>query len=93
MEKEKKESRYLDFDNEKYQKGYELLELNSTNARSYIGKKICYLLSSDMDNHRGSFFVNYATIHSVRRNRIFIRDGSDEFSLRNLLEAGIKIEQ
>lgn len=81
---------YLDFENEKWQKGYEPFRLTRENIKANIGKKICYLLSRDIDHARGWFNVRYGRIHSLRRNELFLNEGHDSISIRNVVEAGIE---
>lgn len=84
-------SKYLDFENEKYQKGYELMKWDKATIKSNVGKRICYLLRRDYDENRGTFIVRYATIHSLRYNQVIINDYSDSIDMRDVLEAGVKI--
>ncbi len=85
-------SRYLDFENEKYQKGYELFQVSKKSIKENIGKRICYLLSRDYDRTRGYMTVRYGTIISTRYNQLTINENGDTIDITTILEAGIKIE-
>ncbi len=49
--------RYLDFEDDRYEKGFEPFQLNAENIKANKGRKICYLLRRDIDRHRGYFVV------------------------------------
>ena len=78
----------LDF--EKDEKGYEPFVVNKENVRLNIGKKICYV--DYVEPYRGTYFVRYGTIHSIRYSRLFLNDMDKEVDVRDIKEAGIKIE-
>lgn len=82
---------YLDFENEKYQKGYELFNLSDSNIKANVGKRICFLLKKDYDFNRGYMSVRYGTIHSKKYSRLIINDGNDSIDVRDVLECGIEI--
>ena len=79
--------KYLNFENE--EKGYEKFDLTKENVRANIGKTICYV--DFVDRHRGTYFVRYATIHSIRYSTILLDDGDRKVDVRDILECGIKI--
>jgi hypothetical protein len=85
------ETKYLDFENERWQKGYELFHISKANFKKNIGRKICYLMSRDMDRHRGSFIVRYGTILDIKYSQL-IFDTHDSVDIRDMLECGIKIQ-
>jgi hypothetical protein len=77
----------LDFENK--EKGYKPFKLNKDNVKANIGKKICYV--DFIEPYRGTYFVRYGTIHSIRYNRLFLNDMEKEIDIRDVLEAGIEI--
>lgn len=81
----------LDFENEKYEKGYEKFYPTRENIRKNIGKKICFV--THVDPHRGYYTVKYGVIHSIRYSRLFLNGGNDEVDIRRILECGIEIEK
>lgn len=83
--------KYLDFDNEKYEKGFKPFDLTGKNIRSNVGKRICYVLSGDVDKHRGYFRVRYSIIHSKHYSQLILDEGNDSIDIRNVLECGIEI--
>lgn len=80
--------KYLDF--EKDEKGYKPFVVNKANVRANIGKRICYV--DFVDPYRGTYFVRYGTIHSIRYSSLFLDDMNKEVDIRDIKEAGIKIE-
>ena len=78
----------LDF--EKEEKGYKKFEITRENIKKNIGKKICYV--DYIEPNRGSYFVRYGVIHSIRYSRLFLNDMDKEVDVRNIKEAGIKID-
>ena len=82
----------LDFEDERYQKGYALFKLSKESAKKNIGKSICYLLKRDYDSRRGYMSVRYGTINAVRYSQLIFEHG-DSIDIRDVLECGIKIEQ
>lgn len=81
---------FLDFDNE--EKGYKKFHLNTQSIKENIGKKICFVLSRDYDNHRGYYNVRYGTIISKRYSQLFIDDEHNSIDIRDVLECGIEID-
>lgn len=84
---------YLDFENEKYEKGYKpfsTLFLDSKSIKKYIGKKICFVTS--VDRYRGYYTVKYGVIHSKRYSTLYLNDGDDSVDVRNIKECGIEID-
>lgn len=84
-------SKYLDFEDEKWQKGYKPFYINRDNCKANIGKKVCFLLSRDYDRTRGYMHVRYGTIQSTRYSQLILSHG-DSIDMRDVLEAGIEIE-
>ena len=82
-------NKLLDF--EKEEKGYKPFVVNKENVRANIGKKICYV--SFVDPYRGTYFVRYGTIHSIRYSTLFLNDMNNEVDVRDIKECGIKIEE
>lgn len=82
---------YLDFEDEKFQKGYKPFQVTNESVKENVGKQICFLLSRDYDRHRGYMTVRYGTIHSKRYSRLIINEGNDSIDVRNVLKFGIKI--
>jgi hypothetical protein len=80
--------KYLDF--EKYEKGYKPFILDRENVKANIGKRICYI--DYVEPYRGTYFVRYGTIHSIRYSRLFLDDMNKEVDIRDIKEAGIEIE-
>lgn len=80
----------LDFENEKYEKGYEKFYPSRENIRKNIGKKICFV--TYVDPHRGYYTVKYGVIHSVKYSRLFLNDRNDEVDIRSIKDCGIEIE-
>lgn len=80
--------KYLDF--EKEEKGYEPFTLTRENLKKNIGKVICYV--DYVEPNRGTYFVRYGRIHSINRNKLFLNDMDRVIDIRNIKEAGIKID-
>ncbi len=81
--------KYLDFENEKYEKGYKEFYPKRENIKQNIGKKICYV--DRVDPNRGYFSVQYGVIHSIRYSRLFLNDMEKEVDIRDIKECGIEI--
>jgi len=79
----------LDFNKE--EKGYEPFDPTPKNLKANIGKKICYV--DYVEPYRGTFFVRYGTIERVRYSYLYFSDGGSEVDIRNIKEAGIKIDE
>jgi len=82
-------SKYLNFDKE--EKGYKKFYPSRENIRANIGKTICYV--DYVEPYRGSYFVRYGVIHSVRYSRLFLDGMNREVDIRFILECGIKIDE
>ncbi len=83
--------KYLDFENEKYEKGYQEFKLTPENIKNNIGKSIVYVTSRDVDSRRGYVFPKHAIICGITRNKLLINDGDDTISIKSIIECGIKI--
>lgn len=82
----------MDFDDDRYEKGYMPFNFSAYNFKANIGKKICYVATRDVDKYRGHYFVRYGTIHSVRYKQLFLgEDGDTQIDINNILECGIQI--
>lgn len=79
----------LDFENN--EKGYKPLVVSKDNFKRNIGKSICYV--DFVEKYRGTYFVRYGIIHSVKYNTLYLNDGDNEVDIRNIKEAGIKIQE
>jgi hypothetical protein len=78
----------LDFENQ--EKGYEPFMVTRENIEANIGKKICYV--DFVEPYRGTYFVRYGVIHSIRHSRIFLNDMEKEVDIRDIKEAGIEVQ-
>jgi hypothetical protein len=86
--------KYLDYENEKFEKGYRPFQITRDNFKQNIGKKICFVTTRDTDKHRGTYFVRHATIHSVRYSQLYLgENGHGQVDIRDILECGIFIEE
>ena len=81
-------SKLLDF--EKQEKGYEPFYINKENVRANIGKMICFV--DYVEPNRGTYFVRYGVLHSIRYSTLYLDDGSREIDIRKIQQAGIKID-
>ena len=79
----------LDFENR--EKGYKHLYPSRENFKNNIGKTICYV--DRVDKHRGTYFVRYGKIHSIRYSILFLDDMNREVDIRDIKACGIKIEE
>lgn len=77
----------LDFD--KQEKGYKPFKINRENIKANIGKKICYV--DYVEPNRGTYFVRFGVIHSIRYSRLFLNDMEKEVDIRDIKQAGIEI--
>lgn len=80
----------LDFENEKYEKGFKSFYPSRANIKKNIGKKICYV--DYVEPYRGTFFVRYGAIHSIRYSQLFLDDGNRQVDIRSIIDCGIEIE-
>ena len=76
----------LDFKNE--EKGYKYFYPSRDNFKNNIGKKICYV--DFVEPYRGTYFVRYGTIHSVRYSQLYLNDGDRVVDIRDIKECGIE---
>ena len=74
---------------EKEEKGYKKFYITRQSVRDNIGKKICYV--DYVEPYRGTYFVRYGIIHSIRYSRLFLDDGFREVDIRDIKESGIQI--
>lgn len=81
-------SGYLDF--EKQEKGYIPFEVTAENVKDNIGKWICYV--DFVDPYRGTYLVRYGRLHSMRYKQLYLNEGDRQVDVRDIKEAGIKIE-
>lgn len=79
----------LDFENEKYEKGYIEFYPSRQNIKNNIGKKTCFV--TYVCPHRGYYTVKYGIIYSIRYSRLFLNNGNDEIDIRDIKECGIEI--
>ncbi len=82
--------KYLDFEDEKHEKGYKPLPIGADSFRANIGRPICYV--DYVEPYRGTYFVRYGIIHAVKRNIVMLDDGDRVVEIRKIKECGIKIE-
>jgi len=82
--------RYLDFENEKYEKGFKPFYLSKENVRANIGKRICFVRKWSIDPHRGYYKVEHATIHSMKYSTLYIGE-EDSIDVRDVVECGIEL--
>jgi hypothetical protein len=80
-------SKLLDF--EKEEKGFKQFPLTKENLKASVGKKICYV--DFVEPYRGTYFVRYGIIHSVRYSILFLNDGDTSVDIRKIKECGIEI--
>ena len=71
------------------EKGFKPLKINKENIRANIGKTICYV--DYVEPNRGTYFVRYGVIHSIRYSILYLNDMQREVDVRDIKEAGIKI--
>ena len=81
----------LDFESEEREKGYMPFCPSAENFKKNIGRKICYV--NYLEPYRGTYYVRYGMIHSVKRNTLYLEDGHLDVDIKKILQAGIKIEQ
>jgi len=80
--------KYLDFENQ--EKGFKPFVVNKENIKANIGKQICYV--DYVEPYRGTYFVRYGVIHSIRYSQLILDDMSKQVDIRNIKEAGIRID-
>lgn len=80
-------NKYLDFENS--EKGYKPFVVNRDNVRANIGKRICYV--DFVEPYRGTYFVRYGVIHSIKYSTLYLDEGERTVDIRNIKEAGIEI--
>lgn len=85
--------KYLNFEDDKYEKGYEPFNLTPENIKNNIGKSIVYVTTRDVDSKRGFVSPKYGIIHSKRYSTLYLNDMDREVDIRSVLECGIKIEK
>jgi len=78
----------LDFEND--QRGYKPFLVSKESIKANIGKTICYV--DYVEPYRGTYIVRYGVIHSIRHSRIILNDMENEVHIRDIKEAGIKIQ-
>jgi len=78
---------YLDF--EKQEKGYEPFRVTKESVKKNIGRRICYV--DYVEPNRGTYFVRYGTLHSMRYSRLSLDDMNKEVDVRDIKECGIEI--
>lgn len=83
---------WLNFEDEKFEKGYKPFELTAQNIKANKGKRIVYLLSRDINSARGYAFPKYANIYEKRYSQLLLDGGHDSIDLRDVVECGIKID-
>lgn len=81
--------KYLDFEDDKYEKGYKPFTLTVENIKANVGKRICYV--DFVEPYRGTYFVRYGVIHSIKRNTLYLNEGDKEINIKNIKECGIQI--
>lgn len=81
-------SQYLDFENE--EKGFKPFSVSKESVKANIGKHICYV--DYVEPHRGTYFVRYGVIHSIRYSQLFLDDMSRQVDIRDIKEAGIRVD-
>jgi hypothetical protein len=80
----------LDFENEKYQKGYKKFNpKNRDLVKKNIGKRMCYV--TYVDPYRGYFTVEYGIIHSTRYSTIYMNDMEKQVDIRDIIDCGIEL--
>lgn len=76
----------------RYEWGYRPISLSTENIKKYAGCRIVYLLRSRVDKSRGYASCNYTTIGRKRYSSLISADGNDDVDLREVIEAGIHLE-
>jgi hypothetical protein len=78
----------LDFENQ--EKEYEPFKVSRESIKANIGKRICYV--DFVEPYRGTYFVRYGVIHSIKYSTMFLDGGDREVDIRKIKEAGIQID-
>lgn len=85
-------SNWLNFEDEKFEKGYKPFDLTPENIKANKGKRIVYLLKKNIEATRGYAFPRYGIIHEKRYSQLLLDGGHDSIDLRDVVECGIEIE-
>jgi hypothetical protein len=72
----------------KEEKGYTRFYPTRENIKANIGKKICYV--DYVEPYRGTYFVRYGIIHSIRYPQLILDDMSRQVDIRNIKDCGIE---
>ena len=75
---------------EKEEKGYKSFSINPQSVKDNKGKMICYV--DFVEPYRGTYFVRYGKLYSLKKGILFLDDGEREVSVRKIKECGIKID-
>lgn len=82
---------YFDYENPKYQGGFEPLERSEKAVKDVIGLQICYLQGKDIDRSgRGIFFPRYGYVENVQRGHIYFSDGNAPIRIKDLVELAVR---
>ena len=85
---------YLDFENEKYEKGFKPFSLTRDNIKKNIGKRICFVRRWPIDRYRGYYKVEFARMYGIRYSELYINEEKDNsIDIRDVVECGIEIEK
>jgi hypothetical protein len=82
--------KYLNFEDEKCEKGYGPFSISKDNFKANIGKTICFV--DRVDKYRGYYTVKYGTIYGVRYSQLLLDEGERQVDIRDIKECGIKLE-
>jgi hypothetical protein len=85
-------SSWLNFDDERFEKGYKPFELTTENIKANKGKRIVFLHKRDINPSRGYAFPKYGTIYGKRYGQLLLDGGHDSVYISDIVECGIKIE-
>lgn len=84
---------WLNFEDEKFEKGFAPFELSSENIKKNQGKRIVYLRRKDVDANRGYAFPKYGKIHKKHYSQLLLDDGHNSVDIRDIIECGIEINK